>query len=130
MDRVNFEEFAKKDKTEILQVIGSIAKEYRKKRNLYQDPVAEAMGVSQVHLSYFERGQRDLSMDHFLRLFFFLNIPLSTIENAFKSEEARFSDFLLQEQLDLLRKQEIEECIEEVAKEYRVELFRRLAQLQ
>jgi len=50
------------------EIIGKNLAFLRDKMELTQEEVANYLGVNRVEVSYFENGQRPVSMDHLLRL--------------------------------------------------------------
>ena len=64
--------------------VSSNLKEYRKKLNLTQDQLAEAIGAHPKSISRIERGDRNASLELALRLSHYLKC---TVEDLFQIEE-------------------------------------------
>lgn len=58
------------------QEIGIRLKQARKSRNITQEQISEALGISQKHYSEVERGITGLSVGHFIQLSDVLSISL------------------------------------------------------
>lgn len=56
-------------------ILGKRLREQRKLQNLKQDKFSEMVGISSIHLSEIERGNKTPSMETFIRIVNALNIP-------------------------------------------------------
>lgn len=61
------------------KTVGQLIREKRKETDCSQEAIAEALGVSIKFISLVERGERQLSVEHFPKLANFLEIPLKTL---------------------------------------------------
>jgi len=56
-------------------ILGKRIREQRKLQNLKQDALSEMVGISTIHLSEIERGNKTPSMETFIKMVNALNIP-------------------------------------------------------
>lgn len=67
------------EKDTLILEIGKRIQKYRTQKNLTQEQVAEAVGISQKHLSRIEKGYHNPRFDMIIRIAEALNIPTDAL---------------------------------------------------
>ena len=66
------------------KLLGSIIRDYRKRKNLTLENLAKQMDITQLSIQKYEVGQRTIPFNTLVNFFQILDIPLEKLEIFFK----------------------------------------------
>ena len=69
------------------KLLGSIIRDYRKRKNLTLENLAKQMDITQLSIQKYEVGQRTIPFNTLVNFFQILDIPLEKLEIFFKKKE-------------------------------------------
>lgn len=105
---------------DIKEIFGKNVQKFRRRLNMTQEQLAEALNVSQAFLANIERGKRGISMENIETIAHCFSVPYSALfeieENNFQLAQTKATTLAFKEQLLPYLEKALQDCFLEFCK--------------